>query len=81
MNIFRIVSFIENIHVRFSGSVRLNKEFFCMRDIMNRLLRDLEPGNNLTICIDGNRGFQEAFPGLSCSPGIVGTCIGTGKSG
>jgi hypothetical protein len=52
-----------------------------MRDIMKQLLRDLEPGNNLTIRIDGNRGFQETFPGLSGSPGIVGTCIGTGKSG
>ena len=52
-----------------------------MRDVMNRLLRDLEPGNNLTICIHGNRGFQESFPGLSGSPGIAETCIGTGKSG
>ena len=81
MNIFRIISFIENIRVRFSGSMTLNKKFFCMRDIMNRLLRDLEPGNDLKILIDGNRGFQEAFPGLSGSPGIIRAGTGTGKSG
>jgi hypothetical protein len=59
----------------------LNMKFFCMRDAMNRLLRDLEPGNDLKICIYGDRGFKEAFPGLSGSLGVVGAFIGTGKSG
>ena len=38
---------------------------------MNRLLRDLEPGNDLMIRINRNRGFQEAFPGFSGPPGII----------
>ena len=52
VNTFRIISFTENIGFRFSRFVTLNEEFFCMRDIMNRLLRDLEPGNDLSISID-----------------------------
>jgi hypothetical protein len=71
VNIFRIVSFIENIGVRFSGSVTLNEEFFRMRDIMNRLLGDLEPCNDLPVGIDGDRGFQESFSGFSGPPGII----------
>jgi len=42
-----------------------------MRDIMNVLLRGLEPGNDLTIRIDRNRVFPEAFPDLSGSPEII----------
>jgi hypothetical protein len=30
----------------------LDEEFFRMRDIMDRLLGDLEPGNNLSVGID-----------------------------
>jgi hypothetical protein len=71
VNIFRIVSFIEDIGIRLSRSVTLNEELFSMRDIMNRSLGDLEPGNDLPVGIDGDRGFQEAFPGLSGSPGII----------
>ena len=81
MNIFRIVSFIKNVRVRFSGCMTLNKKFFCMRDIMNRLLRDLEPGGDLMIRINGNRGFQEAFPGFSDPLGIIRAGVRTGKSG
>jgi hypothetical protein len=68
VNIFRIVSFIEDIGIRFSRSVTLNEEFFRMRDIMNRLLGDLEPGDDLSASIDGDRGFQESFSGFSGSP-------------
>jgi len=70
----------ENICVRFSGCMTLNKNFFFLRDIRNRLLRDFKPLNNLTVHIDGNKGFQEAFPYLSGSPGIGGSCIGTSES-
>jgi hypothetical protein len=49
----------------------LNKEFFRMQDIMNRLLGDLEPGNDLSISINGDRGFQESFSSFSGSPGII----------
>jgi hypothetical protein len=45
----------------------LNEEFFRMRDIMNRLLGDLEPGNDLPVGIDGDRGFQESFSGFTGS--------------
>jgi hypothetical protein len=71
VNIFRIVSFIEDIGIRLSRSVTLNEEFFRMRDIMNRLLGDLEPGNGLPVGIDGDRGFQESFSGFTGSLGII----------
>ena len=80
VNIFRIVSFIEDVDIRLSGSVTLNEKFFCMRDIMNRLLGDLEPGNDLIICIDRYRRFQESFSGFTGSPGIIRTGIGAGKA-
>ena len=80
VNIFRIVPFIEDVCIRLSRSVTLNEEFFRMRDIMDRLLGDLEPGNNLSIGIYGDRRFQESFSGFSGSPGIVRTGIGTGKT-
>jgi len=80
VNILRIVSFIEDVGIRLSRSVTLNKEFFRMGDIVDRLLGDLEPGDDLPIGIDGDRSFQESFAGFSGSPGIIGTCIGTGKT-
>jgi hypothetical protein len=49
----------------------LNEEFFRMRDIMNRMLGDLEPGNDLPVGVDGDRGFQEPFSGFTGSPGII----------
>jgi hypothetical protein len=71
VNIFRIVSFIEDVSIRLSRFVTLNEEFFRMRDIMNRLLRDLEPGDDLSVSIDGDRCFQESFSGFPGSPGII----------
>ena len=52
VNIFRVISFIEDVGLRFSRSVTLNEEFFHMRDIIDRLLGDLEPGNDTSISID-----------------------------
>jgi hypothetical protein len=46
----------------------LNEKFFRMRDIMDRLLGDLEPGNDLSISIDRDSGFQESFSSFSGSP-------------
>jgi hypothetical protein len=69
VNIFRIVSFVEDIGIRLPRSMTLNEEFFRMRDIMNRLLGDLEPGSDLSVSIDGDRGFQESFSGFTSSPG------------
>jgi len=58
----------------------LNEEFFGVRDIMNRLLGDLEPGDDLPISVDGNRGFEEPFSGFPGSPGIIGTGVRAGES-
>jgi hypothetical protein len=52
VNVFGIISFIDDIGFRFSRFVTLKEEFFCMRDIMDRLLRDLEPGEDLSISIN-----------------------------
>jgi hypothetical protein len=71
VNIFRIVSFIEDVDIGLSRSVALNEEFFRMWDVMNRLLGDLEPGNELPVSIDGDRDFQESFSGFPGSPGII----------
>ena len=71
MNIFRIVSFIENVGIRLSRSMTLNKKFFRVRDIMNRLLGDLESGYDLSIGIDRDGGFQKSFSSFPGSPGII----------
>ena len=68
MDTFRIVSFIHDIEVGFSGSVTLLEDFFSVKDIMDRVLRDLHPGDDLLSSIDGDGGFQEPFSCLSCSP-------------
>jgi hypothetical protein len=47
VNIFRIVSVIEDVGFRFSRSVTLNEMLFGMRDIVNGLLGDLEPASAL----------------------------------
>ena len=67
MNIFRIVSFIENVDIGLSRSVALNEKFFGVRNIMNRQLRNLEPGNELPVGIEGDGGFQELVSGFSRS--------------
>jgi hypothetical protein len=68
MDIFRIVSLIHDIEIRFSGSVTLPDELFRVKDIMDRMLGDLQSSDNLLPCIDRNRGFQESFSRLSRSP-------------
>ena len=81
MDLFGVVSFVHNVEVRMSDPVTFFKGFFSVRDIMNRLLGDHEPSNDLPVGIDGDRGFQESFPGLSGSPGIVMAGVRAGKSG
>lgn len=80
MDIFRILPLIHNIEIRFSGSVALPEELFRVRDIVDRMLGDLQSNDNLSSCIDRNWGFQESFPRLSGSPWVMVTCIWTGKS-
>lgn len=71
VNIFRIVPFIEDVGIRLSRLVTLNEEFFCMKDIMNQLLRNLESGDDLSVSIDRDRCFKESFPGFPGSLGII----------
>ncbi len=81
MDIFGVVSFVHDIEVRMSETVTLPQEFLSVRNIMDRMLRDFETGNNLSIGIDRNRGLQEPFSGLTGSPGIVVTRIRAGEPG
>jgi len=71
MDRFGVVSFVPDIEIRMSDSVKLFQEFFGMRDIMNRLLGDLQTGDNLSISSNRDRGFQEPLSGFTGSPGIV----------
>ena len=79
MDLLRIVSFVHNIEVRMSKSVTLFEEFFGVWDIMNRMLGDLQTSDSLSISINGDRGFQEPFSGLTGSPGIVVAGIRAGE--
>jgi hypothetical protein len=81
MDLFGVVTFVHDIEVRLSESVTLLEEFFGVRNVMDRMLRDFETGNNLSIGIDRNRGLQEPFSGLTGSPGIVVTRIRAGEPG
>jgi hypothetical protein len=65
VNLFRIVTFVHHIEVGFSSSLRLFQEFFSVRDIMDRMLGDIQSGNNLMRGIDRYRGFQEPFSGFA----------------
>jgi hypothetical protein len=71
VDLFRTVSFIEHVRFRFSGSVTLNEKFFCVRNIVNRMLGDFDAGYNLTTSINGNRCFQESLSYYSGPPGII----------
>jgi hypothetical protein len=51
------------------------------RDIMDRMLGDLQTGDNLEIGINGNECFQELFSGFPGSPGIVVAGVRTRESG
>jgi hypothetical protein len=47
MDLFGIVSFVHDIKMRRSGPVTLFEEFFSVRNIMDRVLGDLETGDDL----------------------------------
>jgi hypothetical protein len=81
MNLFGIVSFIHDIKVRMTDPMALFQDFFSVWDIMNRMLGDLQTGNNLSISINRDQGFQESFSRFTGSPGIIVTGIRTGKPG
>jgi len=65
MDFFPILSLIDNIEIRFPHSITLLKEFFSLRDIMDRMLGDPHSSDNLKRSIHGDRGFQESFSRLT----------------
>jgi hypothetical protein len=71
MDLFRIVSFVHDVELGMSDPVTMSKEFFGVGNVMDRMLGDLQTGDNLLIRINGNRGFQESFSCFPGSPGIV----------
>ena len=81
MDLFGVVSFVHDIEVRMSGSVTLFEEFFSVRDIMDRMLGDLQAGDNLSISISRDRCFQEPFSRFTGSPGIVVAGVRAGEPG
>jgi hypothetical protein len=71
MDLFGVVSFIHDIEIRMSDPVTLFQEFFSVRNIMDRMLGDLQTGDDLSIGIDGDGSFQESFFRFTGSPGII----------
>jgi len=54
VDLFSIVPFVHDVEVGLSGSVTLFQKFFSVRDIMDRVLGDLQTGDNLVRSINGN---------------------------
>jgi hypothetical protein len=81
MDLFGVVSFVHNVEVRMSDPVTLFQEFFSVRDIMDRMVGDLHAGDDLSISINGYRGFQEPFSRFAGSPGIVMAGVRAGEPG
>jgi hypothetical protein len=61
--------------------VALFQEFFSVRDIVDRVLGDLETGDNLSTSINRDRGFQESLSRFTGSLGIIMAGIRAGKTG
>ena len=61
LNIISTVSFVHEITIRRPVSVTVEEVFFGVNNVVNRVLGDLQAGNNLTICIHRDRRFQELF--------------------
>ena len=53
------------------GPVALFQESFSVKNIMDRMLGDLETGDDLLISINRDRCFQKPFSRFTGSPGIV----------
>jgi hypothetical protein len=61
MDFFRIISFIQDIKVRTPNLVALFQEFFSMRYIMDRMLGDLQAGDDLLIISTEIEVFRNLF--------------------
>jgi len=81
VNFFGVVSFVHDIEARVSDPVTLFQKFFGVRDVMDRMLGDLQTGDNLSIGINRDQGFQESFSLFTGSPGIVVAGVRTGEPG
>ena len=53
------------------GPMALFQESFSVKNIMDRMLGDLETGDDLLISINRDRCFQKPFSRFTGSPGIV----------
>ena len=53
------------------GPVALFQESFSVKNIMDRMLGDLQTGDDLLISINRDRCFQKPFSRFTGSPGIV----------
>jgi hypothetical protein len=71
VNLFGIVSFVHDVEVGMPGPVTLSEEFAGMTDIVDRVLGDLQTGDDVTVGIDRDGRYQELFSRLTGSPGII----------
>jgi len=81
MDLFRVVSLIHDVEIEISDSVALFQEFFSVRDIVDRVLEDLQTGDNLTNSIDGDRSFQESLSRFTGPPGVIMAGVRAGEPG
>jgi len=81
MNRFRVVPTIHDITTGLPDLVTLSKQFLCVPGIMNPAFRCNEPGDYLILGINGDRRFQEMFPDLAGSGGVIMARISAGESG
>ncbi len=81
VDLFGVVAFVHDVEVGLSDSVRLFQEFFGVRNVMDRALRDLQTGDDLLSSINGDRCFQEPFSRLTGSPRVVVAGIRAGEPG
>jgi hypothetical protein len=59
----------------------LFQEFFGVGNIMDRMLGDFQTGDNLSIGINRDRGFQKSFSRYTGSPGIIVAGVRAGEPG
>ena len=64
-----------------SDPMALFQEFFSVGDIMDRMPGDLQTGDDLSISINRDRGFQEPSSRFTGSLGIVVVGVRSGEPG
>lgn len=61
MDLFGVLSFVHDVEGRMSDTATLFEEYLTMRDIMDRMLGDLQTGDNLSIRITEIDVFRNRF--------------------